>query len=1395
MFSSSPISQSRQPTHLVQNLLMDAHLRYQDKTARKLRALIRNASTKTSSSTLSSATVTVSSFDLSSRDRTSLSSFQSSEDVSGMRSLCSPMGIAIAEEKEAEEKEKGSLAQRSDDERSERESAQLVYLYTSATVSTLGDNNSNNNNGHTVCSVPARAAATVVEVALDHNSAHDEHQSCDLASLSPMFVSSGRPCKDDRENKMDAVIPVLPENTPSATAFPHSSPSSMASPDAKVSRSSFATLLSVTLTMILLSLLQAKKRSLRKRGLVLRGASVRRRHSRTNKSSHRRHDSYGNSTSAKDRLSIYTPSAQSSRSNTLSNMDGVESSFMSPPALRHHHLHNYHQHRQNDHHPQPQSQLHIPSSPTLSAGTKTAAATAAHGSSTAATTPITEHFFMDEPGFEFNNQVRQHRHDRLSRPQRALTTLNLEKEESLLFLGEESHPQRNGGASSMYGAGNASWSLSDGHLPTASRQKAMKKDLVAAWLDHQDYPAGPVQGNEAGWDMDPLQSSQDEYRPVQVHHLLQAQPSPQRNEFPGQGERHHLHHLHQQSEANINRVAHRDPRRQEPLRSLDSHPPNQIRHAPPPHHLQHAQHHHQQPPHYNGSPAPSFYPTNIPGQSQSSRRLPPSPTAQPLSLIPGARTSGYHQPHHQHHPQHHQHQPYYHDPSLPRVRLQGYIDPESDSKSHRSSSMTLHHRVSLPSPGRPVSPSSSTYHAPTRLEDLSPAERVRQEHQMRRQWHQMQQQNIQHFRQRQQQQYQMYRDEQPAVHTRAYRQGGSSTGSSLSRRSTTTAALSTHDLGYVPSSAAKSAKDLAWERHCYYQQQQLQEEAMAAAARKRQQEVQRQQELQQLQQQQQAQQHLTVPETETESVARTSSLNRLTSAGLTSQTAQQLGLSRSKSVQESSTLSSPLEHSLGQDHPSEESPKTREERQEKRQNKGLPQVARAKSMTSDCKFLSLFVRKLESSKDKDATDITGTTVASTKVAAAQAPVMSLPEAQQSTTTLSRKKTIKDLAGSLVRRCSSRFSNRSRPNSFAGSGSDPVDLAGANSVRSSSHMATTSYPPRELTLGPDGIVDLKQLEDDSSRPDTDSKQIISSVSTPSLLMTPQEQQQQEQQQQRSQGTTRKVTLFRSKTLMLSQSRQAESLLQPRSEESSSPSMTPETKGRRHESLRLANGRGLDLALFPKDFTTLKKSEDGICSSDGQDIARSTSSLDGALPTSGLYIPNSINTNINNTKDTNHYTTNNGNHSNDISHHNYNHTNDTVNPDDIQEETRRQVVALLALGRKDGRSMPSPFTKATQPPSPPKATVAPKSKISTFTRSVSPTAVVKTTQTLNRAITTTTFISPLALEALEPPRMPMEKKKEMTPAAEEDPCEKIAFMLVPKSRYEFQPLVATTVGDHF
>ncbi|KAF9096247.1 hypothetical protein BGX23_011741 [Mortierella sp. AD031] len=732
-----------------------------------------------------------------------------------------------------------------------------------------------------------------------------------------------------------------------------------------------------------------------------------------------------------------------------------------------------------------------------------------------------------------------------------------------------------------------------------------------------------------------------------------------------------------------------------------------------------------------------------------------------------------------------------------------------------TTTISSHTNPPHPAPLTSLLTESQVYRKATiaRFENLSLAEQARQEHQMRRQHYQ------QHYQHRHQQQ-QQYQHQQ-------YSQGRNSRPTSM--YSTGHAASLAHTMGSPPRhhqhqhqhprprvlhqarhphdhrlsmvstskgniSASRSANDLAWERHCYYQQQQMQEDALAERKRIEQHQMKSQRPLSTVE-------GLQVPNVASQ-VVRTSSMSRISSssnvvvasaspgpigrraaAGATmaqSSTAAAAGLSRSVST---SAIGDAKARAAKKDkamHRSS-SKKNKESPSSSSPSSPTSETEPKASSTIDCKFLRLLRRS--DSKLTKTTSANAQTKANTESPSGQQaqPIGNndTPSKDQSTnvtnqhlestpaaatTGLSRRRTLKDIGPSirsLARRCSSRFSS-TRPSSFAGSGSDPVISFSEGKVPaqrgSNSLSMTTSYlplkislgaVPRSLSPGPDGVIDLRQVaaaaqgQEQQKSPSSVSVKYFppASSGSPSLSLKDLPQPQPEPEQRVP--IHRRVTLFRSKTVSLSKASSKKipaihvetidttpttvpiaSAMADDTSKSSARANSLHNRSRKRESLRLANGHGLDFDISRSSNFSSNTPADArdAAAEEASAVERSTNDLESALPV----------------------------------------TTGRLSDMDQQQKARRQIISLLAMGRKDRISAK---TGHAMKPSP------------------------------SPASSTISQLSPLALEAQEDLFADSasssggdggEKKKEGEDG-EEDPCERIAFMLVPKSRYEFQPLV--------
>ncbi|KAF9926997.1 hypothetical protein BGZ67_007799 [Mortierella alpina] len=456
---------------------------------------------------------------------------------------------------------------------------------------------------------------------------------------------------------------------------------------------------------------------------------------------------------------------------------------------------------------------------------------------------------------------------------------------------------------------------------------------------------------------------------------------------------------------------------------------------------------------------------------------------------------------------------------------------------------------------------------------MSPAEQVRHEHHLRRQRAQMLHQQQRQHQYQQQLQYEIYRQDYRYHHEAAHHPSSYHHYESHQhyqqhhhqQRHPATASLgrahSRHDFERYSSmhrsSKVRSVNDLAWERHYFYQLQHHREEALAEQRRI---ESLRFKQEQQPQQQPQHRDSLHVPELDP--VLRTSSLSRITSSSLSPQTAQTLGLSRSKSTsvasvrpQSSASTLSPNEFGL------------------------------RRSVVSDCRFLSAGRRLIKRQEAKAAPSRSARTSDTDSQREGVTPLPTLMvHSQESTSSLSRRKTLKDFAPSirsLARRCSSRFS--SRPSSFAGSSSDPIvqfpegKMAIGSPSKRTGHISPVSSDsaPRSRTARPSTVVGFQQFETTTST-GLSSKHNSLDTSTFSSGTAPERI-----------PIHRKVTLFRSKTTTLPRAHSATAHTASTAQTTSytitadgniAPTRAKSLSTRPSSSLRLANGRGLDLEIY-------------------------------------------------------------------------------------------------------------------------------------------------------------------------------------------------------------------------
>ncbi|KAI1314419.1 hypothetical protein EDD11_002206 [Mortierella claussenii] len=550
----------------------------------------------------------------------------------------------------------------------------------------------------------------------------------------------------------------------------------------------------------------------------------------------------------------------------------------------------------------------------------------------------------------------------------------------------------------------------------------------------------------------------------------------------------------------------------------------------------------------------------------------------------------------------------------------------------------------------------------------------------------------------------------------------------------------------------RPAHELAWERHNYYKRLQYEEERMVLRMHQ-----------QKLEQQCQRQQYSSAASSTSPSrlsrhcpqdpVARTGSLNRLAASPslLSADTSRVLGLCRSNTLSKTCKRKSTVKKESAATTAVVASSAFR----------GSPKKtdhdAIEKDMITETIFDSVYYDTAPFSVKPTSSETT-TTMTTT-----------VPSTSLSLGRLGRKKTLKEHLTpplrSLARRCSTRFGggshgsangSGSRPKSFSGARSDPIvecpqgrrslgsrsgAMASAMMIGGSGHMC--DFKP--LQAGPETTEMLKQnqLQQEAAATATTTTGQGSPHVDKNASDVP---------------VHRKVTLLRSKT-----TRASSPAFKASFEEAGRMVARTETlpygnnkdnKVNKNNSLRLANGRGLNFSTSVAPPNYIEQQLHGM-------------TMDGG------YLSTEAET----------------------------EADDTLE----HESMRKQIVAILSLGRKDLRRRSSSSAGRSRNASTPALSSPSTSSSSSSTSSTCPSSSFSSMHCL----------SPLAVEAQEDlypvqeheqehaeqlvakedemgieQEKPFDKSGSLTAGhseMQEDPCEKIVFMLVPKSRYEFQPLV--------
>ncbi|KAG0020032.1 hypothetical protein BGZ81_009505 [Podila clonocystis] len=559
----------------------------------------------------------------------------------------------------------------------------------------------------------------------------------------------------------------------------------------------------------------------------------------------------------------------------------------------------------------------------------------------------------------------------------------------------------------------------------------------------------------------------------------------------------------------------------------------------------------------------------------------------------------------------------------------------------------------------------------------------------------------------------------------------------------------------LASQKRRSVNELAWERHMFYQEQQYQEEVKAERRKievRKQQEkywqyqqehykFRRQMEHQQKEQHNKHHRQLSEQLESSDTVARTGSLNRLRSTSLSKDTARVLGLCRSttlsfggkkvcktnnKKVISPKPESTRIAHTLLSVEDANISASTRHH-VKSHDSIGIELSSNHYDTISSAS--SYFSPRVNSRSGRSSPALDTRPSTPVQLRDNNRPSVSAPS------TLSRKKTLKDLAPalrSLARACSTRFS---RPNSMDGSS---VNVAQGERPGRLSTQSDHMNDFRPLSMGPDSLAEFQQKQQ------RDSLALSSALTTAApvpvigttVMFMP------INFSSKSPGTTtartkerpvvyRKVTPFQSNTPSSSSSRPRliSSVSLPQNLEASEESTRP------RNSMRFADGRGLDYYFFDASTNEGTRSEAVVLAI----RAALDDNTEDDAQDDELVVPAEVIQAIGDGDD------------------DENHVTFTS----AQETIRREIVALLAKGVRP-ISAAATATVTQEVPTPP--------------------------------VVPAPCLSPLAVEAQEelppPPSPPVTPipGNDMYLLSEADLCDQIAFMLVPRYKYRYQPLVA-------
>ncbi|KAF8939799.1 hypothetical protein BGZ47_008038 [Haplosporangium gracile] len=536
----------------------------------------------------------------------------------------------------------------------------------------------------------------------------------------------------------------------------------------------------------------------------------------------------------------------------------------------------------------------------------------------------------------------------------------------------------------------------------------------------------------------------------------------------------------------------------------------------------------------------------------------------------------------------------------------------------------------------------------------------------------------------------------------------------------------------------RSAEELAWERHNYYLRLQVEEEDLIERLQSD-----RKQGRGHRAQNKTLNQLWQPRQDSSSSVARTGSLNRLADPSmLSAETSRVLGLCRTSTLSAVKKIAFAKKDATNRSsHPTSPMPPTAA-------NNNTTTATNSNIDDDNILTQGLGIHSYgcttTTTSNMSAATASSSTFFSFSPKSSSSPSATTTTGGASSPSPPSKKLIKDHFGpslkSLARRCSTRFCrSSSRPNSYAGPTGDAV------ADYPHGRRSLGSHPSQQHHKQRGHLYDFKQLPTGPTGGSTEISKLSSRL--------------QEGRPRRSLTTERvpvhrTVTLFRSKSTRAPSS--ASMMVAKKDDRSSAPITTVlDLPYRPHRnSLRFANGRGLDFSSTPSLTTASSassysgrssvdfKADTGINNENKETTTvpvitatlvdvESTVAISSAVPTSIL----------------------------DLEEH---------------ESMRQQIVAILSLDRNDmrRRSSSRPKTRSTTPG---------------LSSSSDQPALFEDQE---EEQVPQEYLSPLAVEAQEIlPADHLRKIQEQEVAAElADPCEHIAFMLVPKSQYEFQPLIA-------